>query len=188
MSLLEVEQDDRKRGSLSTLKDYRRGILLHSFPIDPAKMAIAMYAAEVIERCVPEDQPENELFEYFWNTIQAIDLDDKVGPYPLLITGRLIRFLGVLPPAFKTANATDYLDLLSGKWVNSPYGLKYAIEHRVAERFLNACHGSKTDLLELELTRTEQQDLLKTMTDYLRLHVSSQKELKTLPVLQEVFA
>lgn len=188
LSLLEVEESTKRRGDLHLLKESRRAVLMQQMAIDPSKMAVAMFTAEILERSMAEHQPNEPLFEFIWNVTQAIDVETNISFYPTFIIGRLIRFLGIHPPARPPEQSESYLDLLSGQWVRDPFGVQHAVEYDLGQLLCEACEMTSEQFRSLSISREEHRKLLEAMVDYLRLHISGQKEFKTLPVLREIFA
>lgn len=188
LSLIDLTASERQRGDLFTIKEVKRAVVLHHLPIDPFKGMIAMYIAELLEHCLAPEQQIDHLFDSIWNTCQLLDLDDAPGMYALIMTGRLIRYLGVAPDAYNTAQQIEYLDLRDGQWRGGSPLHSEILPSNIAKYFSAAMQASPDEFRQLQLKRTEQRDLLQGMAHYLRLHINDRRELRSLKVLAEVFA
>lgn len=189
MALLDVEERKQRKSSLPGLSDVARAIPLHRIQTDPARAAVALFVAEVLSRCLAEDQQQEALFAYCWHTTQAMDLEAQVGVYPQLFLGRIMRHLGHLPDLRRPEDGHfAVLDLLSGDWVQVlPDHGKY-IEARLSEAFVAAGWESAEELSTRLQTREDRRQLLNFQISFVQNHLAGDREFKSFAILSEVFA
>lgn len=187
MTLLEVEERERKKGSMALLTEVRRDPLLHEVASRPAKAAVALFMAEVLHRALAEDQPHPELFDFCHLSIQALDLDDHTSLYPLMFLTRMISHLGFAPP-HETKMGHAVFDLIGGEWLATPPLHGQYLEGREAQAFTSAIRMPRETVLQVFETRESRTRLLELLLRYLQIHLHSEQEVRSFAVLREVFA
>ena len=58
---------------LHRFREVRSGLVLQSLPFDVRKSTIALFMAEVLYRLVKESEPNPNLFEFVWRSVEALD-------------------------------------------------------------------------------------------------------------------
>lgn len=189
MTLLEVEERERKSGAMRMLTEYSKAPVLSELPLHPIKASVALFMAEVLNRTLGEEQANAPLFDHCWHSVQALDLDDRIAGYPVLFLSRLIRYLGFAPPELPAENsANPILDLVQGEWRSLPTFHDEVIEGEDARRFSQAMQLSMGSFETLPSQRVDRQRLLDHLLRYLQIHLHTDREFKSYAVLREVFA
>ncbi|WP_306644188.1 DNA repair protein RecO [Sanyastnella coralliicola] len=190
LSLVEITERERSRGSLYQIAEHKRAVVLTHMSIEPYKGMLAMFMAELVQHCIAEDHAHPELFDYLWNTTQMMDIDDQPGVYAILLAGRLMKFLGVMPDEMPLGFKQEegFLDLASGHWSYRAPLHNAVIEGQLGSYLRNSCAESPEAFRRYSLTRNDLRSLLDAQVKYLQLHINDQRELKSLEVLREVFA
>lgn len=189
MTLLEVEERERKAGAMPMLSEYRKDPVLTELPLHPVKASVALFMAEVLHRALAEEQANAPLFDNCWHSVQALDLDDRIAGYPVMFLSRVIRYLGFAPPELPSQEGERLiLDLIHGEWLTLPPFHDAVIEGEDARRFLKAMQMGMGAFEGLPQLRAERQRLLDHLLKYLQIHLHSDREFKSYTVLREVFA
>ncbi len=187
MSLLEVEERSRKQTGMAALSEVRRAVVLGRIATEPARAAIALFMAEVLSQCLVEDQANAPLFDYVWHTVQALEVDQRVGLYPLLFMGRVLRFMGVAPSAALEAEHV-FFDLRQGEWRMMPPPHGDWLQGAEAQ-LLCACAVQSVDELDaLSTTRAQRNEVLHKLLRYIQLHLTNDRKVRSFAILAEVFA
>jgi DNA repair protein RecO (recombination protein O) len=186
MTLLDIEERERRLGSMRMLAEVRRDPPLLDVPMHPLKASIALFMAEVLHRSLAEEQPIPALFHYCHVSMQALDLDDQVASYPIGFLCKLIDHLGFAPPPVPASDMC--LDLVQGEWLGAPPLHGDFLQGEEAQRFGHAIHASHESLAELLKGRAERRILLDQLVRYLQIHLHHDRELKSYAILREVFA
>lgn len=189
MALLEVEERKQRKSALPGLSDVARALPLHRVQTDPARAAVALFVAEVLARCLAEDQQQEALFAFCWHTVQAMDLEAQVGVYPQVFLGRIIRHLGHLPDRRRPEDGHfAVLDLVSGDWVQVlPEHGKY-IDAPLSEAFVAAGWESAEEFSKRVPRREDRRQLLSLQISFVQNHLAGDREFKSFAILSEVFA
>lgn len=184
-SLLEITAQEKRRGDLHVLKEERRAYAFEDLPFHPVKGAVAIFLAELLERSIAEDQQHKALFEFAWSSIQVLDLEEKFGLFPLHFIANVIYFLGLIPEEPK--GNEQWLDLVSGNWETFQPGHKEVLERSLGTAFVHASSGTEA-LKPFLSSANERKELLLAQVRFLQLHVAGKRDLKSLPILQELFS
>jgi DNA repair protein RecO (recombination protein O) len=186
MTLLEIEERERRNGSMRMLSEVRRSPSLHYLAANPIKSAIALFMAEVLHRALAEDQAQPELFTWCHLSMQALDLDERVSSYPLLFLCRVIVQLGFEPPA-RTAGGGAFFDLIGSEWLHAVPLHGMHLEGAEADQFVRAVSMSRDELETSVPQRDDRRRLLEHLLRYLQIHLHSEREVRSFEVLREVF-
>lgn len=184
-SLLEITVQEQRRGELQVLKEERRAYAFEDLPFHPIKGAVAIFLAELLERSIAEDQQHKALFEFVWSSIQVLDLQEKFGLFPLHFIANIIFYLGLMPEIPK--GNEQWLDLVTGNWETFQPGHKEVLDRSLGNAFVHA--SASAEGLEKWLhSGAERKELLLAQVRFLQLHVAGNRDLKSLPILQELFS
>lgn len=187
MSLLEVEERNRRQTGMPALSEVRRSVILGRIATDPARAAIALFMAEVLGQCVVEDQANTPLFDYVWHTVQALEVDHRVGLYPLLFMGRLLRYMGVAPGEAKEIERV-FLDLQEGEWRIMPPSHGDWIGGAEAHLMYSCSMLTIDELDAMETSRSQRNEVLHKLLRYIQLHLTNDRKVRSFTILAEVFA
>jgi DNA repair protein RecO (recombination protein O) len=112
--------------------------------------------------------------------------DKGVSNFHLFFLAKLTRFLGIFP-RFKSGENDSFLDLKKGitSKTEPPHSKFMDIEE--TRIFYQLVGINLKDLPELSINRQVRIKLLGKILEYYSLHFDSMGEIKSLPVLKEVF-
>ena len=159
-----------------------------SLPFQPSKAAIAMFLGEMLGHALRSEEANGPLFDFVVNSLEW--LDESEGHYAnfhIVFLMKLTRFLGFMP------NVDDWhdgalFDLQSATFVNSaplhPYYLD-ATESELVPKFLRMNIRS---MQAVGLNGAMRRRALEIVAQFYRLHIPELPELKSLAVLEDVFA
>jgi DNA repair protein RecO (recombination protein O) len=136
----------------------------------------------------PEANPE--LFYLVEDTLKQLDKGSGAltANLPLYFTLHLAGELGFrIQGEYNTE--TFILDLQEGQFVSGKPLHAYYLEGALAESTSKLLRiNFYNDLETIHINRTTRQQLLKSFQNYIALHVQDFGEIKTLPILQEIFS
>ena len=188
MTLLEVECDVRQRVQLQKLKDARLLMPYSSIPFSPDKLAISLFVAEFLYHALRSEQQNELLFAYLLDSMQWLDIAERgYANFHLTFLMRMSRFLGFYP------NLDDYTDGCVFDLRTSTFSLQVPT-HR---DFLSPDDSRRIHTLMrmdfptmhlFQLSRQERNRIAEVLLHYYQLHIPQFPELKSLSVLQELWA
>ena len=188
MTLLEVECDVRQNVQLQKLKDAHLLTAYTSIPFSPEKLALSLFIAEFLYHALRSEQQDKLLFAYVCDSMQWLDtVEVGFANFHLTFLMRMSRFLGFYP------NLDDYVDGCVFDLRTATFSLQVPT-HR---DFLDS-HDSqlihtlmRMDFPTMHLFQLSHHDrnrITEVLLHYYRLHIPQVPELKSLGVLQELWA
>ena len=188
MTLLEVECDVRQNVQLQKLKDVHLLTAYTSIPFSPEKLALSLFIAEFLYHALRSEQQDKLLFAYVCDSMQWLDtVEVGFANFHLTFLMRMSRFLGFYP------NLDDYVDGCVFDLQTATFSLQVPT-HR---DFLDS-HDSqlihtlmRMDFPTMHLFQLSHHDrnrITEVLLHYYRLHIPQFPELKSLGVLQELWA
>ncbi|MCR5242659.1 MAG: DNA repair protein RecO [Prevotella sp.] len=191
LTLIDVESDIRPRVQLQKLRDAR---LLHTpltLHLSPAKMAISLFLAEFLYHALRgEQQPDEQLFDYMKHSFLWLDAaHDGYANFHLSFLMHLSRFLGFYPNLSNQSPLTphQFFDLRESCFCEAPPLHADFLHPEEAARIHDMMRMDYQNMHLFRMSRTDRNRCLDVMLTYYRLHLPSFPELKSLPVLKELF-
>jgi len=188
MTLLEVECDVRQRVQLQKLKDARLLSTYTSIPFSPEKLALSLFIAEFLYYALHSEEQNAPLFTYICDAMQWLDIAEKgYANFHLTFLMRMSRFLGFYP------NLDDYTDGCVFDLRAATFSL-LAPTHRDflqpddARRIHTLMRMDFPTMYLYRLNRTDRNRIVDVLLHYYRLHIPQFPELKSLSILQELWA
>ncbi len=187
LSVVEFEAEIRPKSGLHPIKEARPWCLFHSLPYDPYKSAITMFLSEFLYRVLREETENLPLFRYLLHSVEWLDVcETGFANFHLVFLMRLSRFLGVYPnlEGYEDGCCFDLLNACFVKEVPLHGMFVRPKESFLLQKLMRLNY--KTMPLFL-MNRVERNHCLDIICEYYRLHLPDFPELKSLPVLQELF-
>ena len=188
LTMLEIETDVRPRLQLQKLSDAR---LLHPFstiPFSQHKLSISLFVAEFLYYALRGEQQNALLFDYVIDSIQWLDGQDiRFANFHLVFLMRLSRFLGFYPN-LDDYSAGDYFDLRESVFLPAPPVHRDFLQPEEAQKVQLMMRMDYATMHLFQMSHTERNRLLEVALTYYRLHLPDFPELKSLSVLQELYA
>jgi DNA repair protein RecO (recombination protein O) len=184
--LLDLEVYYRPGRNLQRVRDVRFSIPFEHIPFDITKSSQAIFLAEVLLKCLKEEESNPELFDFLYHAIALLDMKkDGIANFHLAFLFHLTRFLGVAPQKSEHAH-TVFFDLESAA---------FSVSEPLHNQYMNAeTTGNFKQLFQFDLGKIEQllidkrqrTILLDQLIKYYQIHLDISSNLKSLVVLKEV--
>ena len=188
MTLLEIEVDVRQRLQLQKLKDARLLSAYASIPFSPEKLALSLFIAEFLYHALRSEQHNEPLFAYLCDSMQWLDIADKgYANFHLTFLMRMSRFLGFYP------NLDNYVDGCVFDLRAATFSLvvpthRDFLQTGDARRIHTLMRMDFPTMHLYHLNRMDRNRIVDVLLHYYRLHIPQFPELKSLSVLQELWA
>ena len=188
LTLLEIETDVRPRLQLQKLSDAR---LLHPFttiPFDSRKLAISLFISEFLYYALRAEQQNALLFDYVCDSVQWLDEQSaSYANFHLVFLMRLSRFLGFYPN-LEDYSAGDYFDLRESMFLSQPPVHRDFLQPQEAEKVQLMLRMDYSTMHLFQMSHNERNRLLEVALVYYRLHLPDFPEMKSIGILQELYA
>ena len=185
--LVDLVAYQKQSRELHRIKEIRSSITYQNIPFDIIKSTQVIFLAEVLSKTLNEQERFPEMYNFIKNSLLYFDLLDKgYSNFHLFFLFRLTEYLGFLPNTNKVSSQ-GWFDYKRGKIVSAPPSHPFFANNDVSEKLIELAKLKINELPEFELTATMRTSLLTTLLDYYQLHFDGLGEIKSIPVLKEVF-
>lgn len=187
LSLLEMQVNHRDHRSLQYLSECKS--FLNPFSDNMAKNAIILFLNELLYKSLREENANQPLFQFCWNSIQILYLSEKNSNlFHLYFMVQASRYLGFYPGGKYSVN-TAFFDLPEGIFTEKAALHSHYIDEecsRVLSELLETV--SYEDLYRIQLVAEKRKNLLEKLLIYYKLHIQNFPDLKSHKILEEVFS
>src|SRR6185436_16043999 len=78
MSLLDMEVYHHEHRNLNRIKEMRPAYVFTSLLFDPLKSSIGLFMMEVLNKCIHEEEANEEMFSFITGKLQSLDQQQKI--------------------------------------------------------------------------------------------------------------
>ena len=186
LSLIEINVFHHPSKSIQTIKDINIVYPFIGIPYNPVKNSLALFIAEVLYRGLKTSEPDEELFDFIQNSIQALDCcEEGLANFHLVFMMKLCRYLGFSPN--REGSILKYFDLENGVFLAEKPLHKHFLDDELTPFFLKLLSTDYIGMKNIRLNRSIRLQLIESLIDYYKLHIPEFKGLKSLAVLHELF-
>ena len=188
LSLIEINGFHKEKKGLQQVKSIQLDVPFSSIPFNINKSSIAFFIAEILYKSIKEEEANDKLFDFLYNTIQVLDLNENnYNNFHILFLAHLTKHLGFHPQINETSqNSNLYFDLQEGCFVSLQPHHNAFITTPLTHLFYTV-FGTNFDAMKtLKINANERKLLLNAFLNYYSLHLSNFDNLKTLDILEEV--
>lgn len=185
--IIEAVIDLRQRTRLQPLKEARVAVPFTSIPFSPAKLAIAMFTAEFLRGATRGETADDTLFAYVENSVRWLDgCERSFANFHLVFMMRLAKFLGFYPNLDGYTPGSRF-DLRASCFRTDAPAHADCLPPEEAEKMKLLLRMNYATMHLYRMSRTERGRMADIILRYYQLHVPDFPELKSLPVLKELF-
>jgi len=187
MTILDMECDVRQSSRLHHLCEVRLAVPYINLPFDAYKLSMSFFVAEFLHCTLRNEQQNLPLFQYLVSSFCWLDVClDLYSNFHLVFLMRLSRFLGFYPNLEGYING-DYFDLRGSCFIGArPFHSDF-LEPEEASRIHIIMRMNYETMHLYTMSREERNRCIEVMMSYYRLHIPDFPEMKSLPVLRELF-
>lgn len=189
-TLLELIVYHQPNKNLQRIKEVKIYYLYQTLHTNIVKNTIGTYLVELISKTITEPESHIELYDFLEKSMLYIDknAESKLANFPIHFTLQLFLILG-----FEIQNSFSelrpFLDLMNGQYVSKDKleHLHY-IEGALAEAISNCNKLSFEDVSQVALNNTLRKEIIYALIQYLKFHISSFGELRSIDILHEILS
>lgn len=186
LSILELDIDVSNHG-LSHIKEARSISPFNSIPFDPLKLSVAIFLAEYLSKVLREETQNKSLFAYLEYSIRWLDGTEEIpANFHLVFLMRLSRFLG-LYPNLENYHQGDFFDLENGCFVSTQPIHGQFVHGQQAKHILTLMRMNYATMHLFKMNHVERNEILDMLLKYYSIHIPGSADLKSLPILKELF-
>ena len=188
LALVDLVVYHKDKKGLQRVAEVNSNPALQNIPFSIVKNSMVLFLDEVLCKSIKEEEPNQQLFDFIFNSIQLLDLQSPVNnDFHLCFLIQLTRFLGFYPTENYSADDKIF-NLREGIFqstipshVNYLDGIQSEIFFSLVKTSLNLSSSLKVPLAQKRL-------LVEKILEYYRLHLAGFTEVKSLKVLEEVWS
>lgn len=179
LTLLELVAYNKPNNDIQHLKEALPRPPLLDIHFNVVKTTIGLFMAELLNRAVKEEEPNETLFDFAQRTILELDMATDLSMYPLWFCTHLTSYLGFFPHKNFT-HEDQFFDLMEGNFSNSEESPN-RIEPPFAADLFKVLQSQKPE--DIHLAKASRLYLMDKMMQYYTLHIPGFGNLKSLQVL-----
>lgn len=187
LTILEIEFDFRPTQKLQRVKDASIACPFASIPFDAMKLSIALFVAEFTGYCTRSEQANPSLYMFVENSVRWLDasVHDFVN-FHIVYMLHMTRFIGFYPNLDED-DRNCYFDMRAGCFVANVPPHSDFLQPDEAAKIRMLMRLNYTTMRLLSLSRSERNRIIEVILTYFRLHQPGFPDMKSLPVLAQLF-
>ncbi len=187
LTILETIIDMRQRVRLQRLKEARVAVPFISIPFNPLKLSISLFSAEFLRYATRQELADELTYAYVENSILWLDgCSGHFANFHLVFMMRLTRFLGFYPNLEGYSPGCRF-DLRASCFRTDVPLHNDCLPPDEAEKMSLLLRMNYPTMHLYKMTRTERNRMADVILRYYQIHIPDFPELKSLPVLKELF-
>jgi len=167
LSLVNLDIYYKENRDIQTIKEVKPGVIQLKVFSDIKRSSIAIFIGEILFRTLKEVEPNKQLFEFVYNAVQILEIAEKgIEYFHLLFLIQFSKFLGIYPIHDETLR-----NILLKKGIDFGQFVQYTF----------------SDMEYIGIDRNNRLELLNWFIKYYQQNLDGIGEIKSLPILQEIF-
>ena len=188
LTLLEFIADYKNKSKLHTVKEITNCFQFNNISLDIRKSSVAIFIAEVLNKAICEEEQNESLFDFLFNTIQILDKkEERISDFHLYFLLDLTKFLGFFPQNNFNKDC-EIFNLYDGKFQEQIPEHLYFIEKKLSRHLSEIINISYSNRDKNQITAGIRKELINKMIDYYRIHLNGFGIIKSHYVLEEIFS
>lgn len=186
--LLELEIYFKPGREIHRLKNARIAYPYNTVPFDIRKSSQVMFLAEILYKCLREEESNRELFDFIYHSLTFLDLSDSgINNFHIWFLFKLTRFLGFNPSA-DDSQISNFFDLQSAHFVSREPIHNQFTDKQSTVLFSRLFDVDFSSIETLNYTQNERKLMLDKLLEFYRIHFDNLGEIKSLTIIREVLS
>lgn len=170
--------------NLLRIKEYQHSFIYKDLPFNIVKTAVAQFLIEVVERSIKEQEANEGLYTMLEIGFKQMDLSPKLSPdFHLFFLVDLMQHIGI-QPNLNMGQQNNYFNLIDGQFHSEPSTESATFMGEDAINWYQLLSKSPNS----KWSKETRKQLLLHLLSYYQIHVSGFKTIKSLKILEMVFA
>jgi DNA repair protein RecO (recombination protein O) len=195
LTILDLTVYYKETGSLHSIKEVHNLYPYQNLPFDIMKSSIALFMNELIYKSIREEEPNQELFDFLFETCIELDsVKSNITLFPLLFTLKLTKFLGFMPRVDKSPEK-EIFNMKDGIFQENPPDHKYYLRPPLTTFLKELINPEPSSLSHQSLTGEHKPEKLKLRNElleqiliYYKLHLPDFREIRSHQILHTILA
>jgi len=186
LTLLDLVVNKKEKKDLQFIKEIRLAYPFNTIHQNIVKSAVALFLNEILYKSIREEEANQKLFDFLYNTIKILDItDESLSLFHLIFMLQLSKYLGFFPKE-NYSEKDKFFNLQDGEFQPIP-ATEHIFLNEKQSRYLNILLSQNFENhSEITIQKNIRDELTIEILKYYQLHISGFSNLKSLPVLSEV--
>jgi DNA repair protein RecO (recombination protein O) len=188
LSVIDMEAEIVPGRELPLIREMRPACMTAFLSAHPVKNAVSLFLAEFLYRTLREMQTDRILFRFLEDSVSVLnDCDKGMANFHLVMLLQMTRYLGFYPNMESGGGQDGYFDMINGVFCAGMPAHKHYLTPEASRTFRQLMRVDYRTMHLFVFSRVERMDVLELILNYYRIHLAEFGELKSLPVLTELF-
>ena len=180
LSLLDMVVYHKEKEGLQRVKEVKFAHQYKSIPFHVLKSSVALFLAEVLSKCLREEEQNNELFDFLLSAFISIDQNEFNSTVHLHFLLDLTIYLGFYPN--RSNSNLPFFDLINGCFTQKAPAHKHFIGEPLITTFAALLNQEK------EITISNKKALVDKLLEYYELHLDGFTNVRSHEILETVLS
>jgi len=188
LALVDLVVYHKERKGLHRIAEVRSNPVMQNIPFNMVKNSIILFLDEVLCKAIREEEPNQQLFDFIFHSVQLLDVQSPVNnDFHLCFLIQLTKYLGIYPTENFSAEEKIF-NLREGIFqADLPSHMNY-MDVMLSGIFYTLLQSSMNFSAPLSAPVHQKRMLIEKILDYYRLHLTNFSEIKSLRILEEVWS
>lgn len=189
-SLLEMQAYHNELKNLQRIKEFKWSYLYKSILSDVTKNSVAVYMAELLQKCLKQPEKNTDLFQFTEDAFMQLDNAGETitANFPLFFSLQLVHFFG-FSIRDNYSKEKSILDFQEGLFIANTPSHSYFLEGMESYNISQLLKAKvPSDLSEIKLNKAARRAILLALQTFYGLHIQDFGIMKTIPILQEILS
>lgn len=178
-----------RRGAEGLLryKELTRAVPMEAVVTEARRSAVAFFLAEVMWRTFPEEHAQADIFEFLWQTAENLSVTAEPHRVHLDFLIGAVQILGLSPDHFPSQAGCGF-NLATGEWEETPMENDDHWGPVTAAAFVHCLRARDGQEPAQPIAGAVRRKLVAGLVRYIQHHLSGPRTIKSLEVLEALFA
>lgn len=184
--LLDLEIYYKDGRDIHRLKNARIANPYATIPFDIKKSTQILFLAEILYKCLREEEANSDLFNFIYHSLSFFDLTDSgVSNFHIWFLFKLTRFLGI-NPSQENSLISNFFDMQTARFVSHEPLHSQFTDKQSTVLFSRLFEVDLSSIDALDYTHNDRKIMLEKILEYYKIHFDNFGEIKSLRILKEV--
>jgi DNA repair protein RecO (recombination protein O) len=187
LNILNIEAYYRPNQKLQRMKEVVNQPVYNSLHFHPVKSAISFFLAEILYKILQAEQSNTPLFEFLYQSFLFFDCqENEFSNFHLIFLIQLLKYEGFFPEDnYSVVN--NSFNIYSGNFHPYSHSNDRDMNEINSRKFMELLHCDYLNMSSLALSSEDRMYFLTKIVEYYQIHFHGLGQIKSLPVLHELF-
>lgn len=187
LTLVNLEMSIKNSRELQRIKELSLSQPFHTIPFDMVKSTMAIFIAEMLYKCIKEEEHNPVLFSFLYNAIHLLDIQESaISNFHIVFLLKLTKYLGFAPDNnFSAIN--NMFDPVNGQFYHHVFSDGDKSDKELSKLLHHMMELSFDTIDTFPLNHLQRGLLLKKIIEFYTMHLNGIGDIKSLAVLKTVF-